>query len=170
MNDILWAELMDAKKKDIYLNKYVSFHKSVKKWFSIFTVILSSTSLIAWLKDRGAYLTGLSIGLSIIAKSLELLQSHIIASDEYLNDILDVRKLWLDYFFAIEEIYIERRFELINRKEAIEKYKAQKELKKEIENKMGSLKIWIFYFMNKSADNETNFYLNKYYEQKTNNN
>jgi len=70
MTKILWSDMYEAKKLDIYLNKYVSFHKSVKKWVSIITIILSSTSLIAWLNDKNSLFTGLSIGLSIIAKLL----------------------------------------------------------------------------------------------------
>lgn len=157
--------MYEAKKLDIYLNKYVSFHKSVKKWFSIITIILSSTSLIAWLNDKNSLFTGLSIGLSIIAKLLELLQSHIIASDEYLNDIIEIRNQWLEYFFAIEIIFIEYQFSIIDKTTTIEKYKLNRNLKKDIESKMGNLKIWMFYCMNKSTDKETNFYMNKYYEQ-----
>lgn len=165
MNNLYWNEMYDSKKFDIYLNKYVSFHKTVKKTINIITIILTSTSLIAWLSNRGATFTGIALGLSAFSKLLELLQNQFIASDEYLSDVSELRILWIEYYLIVQKIFVDFRLKKIDKNQAWDEYSRNSELKKKIEEKQGNTKIWIFWHLNKSSDKETTNYMRRYYEQ-----
>ena len=158
--------MYDAKKQDIYLNKYVSFHRTVKKVVSMATIIFSSTGLISWLTTNGNSLfTGIALSLSVISKLIELFQSQIIASDEYLSDVSELRMLCIDYYNHVQSIFIDLRIKKTDQHTAWERYGQHINLKNKIEEKLGNTKIWIFNYINKSSNLETTNYMARYYEQ-----
>lgn len=161
MNNILWNDMLECKKHDIYLNKYISFHKAVKKIISIVTIVLTSTGIISFL-EKWQY-TEVVLILSFLSKSLELLQSHIIANDEYLNDIHEIRSKWIEKYFKLEIIFLDFSFGNISEIESLERYKLLKPLEKEISDKMGNIKIWEFWYMNRVSNKYSNLLMKKYH-------
>ncbi|SOD80941.1 hypothetical protein [Spirosoma fluviale] len=164
MNSILWDELYDVKKHTVYLIKYLAFLKSIKKYFEITTILLTSSGFIVWLSDKGAVWTGVSAGLATFVKLLELLQDKFIANDEYMEDVAELRDKWCDYLDLLESLWIDYRIS-ITQKEASERFKQIKERKKEIEKSDSRIKIWIIFSVNRKADKETSAYMQRYLQQ-----
>ena len=162
MNGILWDELYDVKKHTVYLIKYISFLKSVKKFFELTTIALTSTGFIAWLSDKGSLWTGISAGLATGIKLLELIQDKLIANDEYMEDVAELRDKWCNYLSELESLWIGYQVKTFNEAQASEKFRSFKKIKADIDKSDARIKIWIIWLVNKKSDMETTNYMKRY--------
>lgn len=162
MNGILWDELYDVKKHTVYLIKYIYFLKSVKKFFELTTIALTSSGFIVWLSDKGSVWTGVSAGLATGVKLLELIQDKLIANDEYMEDVAELRDKWCDYFNELESLWIGYRVGTFNEKQASDQFGSFKKVKADIDKSDARIKIWIIWTVNRKSNTETTNYMKRY--------
>jgi hypothetical protein len=162
---ILWDELYDAKKNEIYITQYLSFLKSVKKILEIATILLTSTGFISWLADKGSVWTGISAGLATTVKLIELIQDKLIANDEYIENVAILGDNWHNYSSELDSLWIDYMVDKVDDKQASEIFKKLKRRKKEVMKTGGRIKVWVFWTVNDSSDEETTNYMKRYLNQ-----
>jgi hypothetical protein len=155
MNEKIWFELVDRKYGEIYLTKYLSLQRTLKKTFTILTLLISISGILGW-KYFEDY-AWIAFGLISIMQLLTLIENQLIRSEKEVEKISNLRMMYTKYFHKLEENATNQFFEL--RKTDWEK----------IEELDCKLDIKKFNRLMNKTDIETNQYLNKYhnYEQTT---
>jgi len=166
MKDKIWYEMVNMKYLEIYLGKYLSFQRTVKKAFKIFTLVASISGILGW-KYFENYI---SIVLALIAliQILLLVESEIIRSDKEIEEISNLRMMCTRYFNKLERLWNESFFEMIPDIDAMNKYFDLRVSDWErIEEINCRINIKEYRFFSKDTERKTNLYLNKYhnYEQ-----
>lgn len=164
MRGILWHEMYNAKKNDEYIVVYIALLKTSKKFFELSILLLTSTGFIVWLSSKNTSIfIGLSTGLAAFLKILELIQDKIVASDEYIKDVIDLRFKWMTYYDNISKIWLNLEHERINNDEASRQFEKLRSKKRDIEIDDSNIKIWQIFFLNNKADLRTNKHMEQYY-------
>ena len=165
MKSIIWEEMYYAKKNEEYIALYISFIKSTKKYIDFSTLIFSSLGVASWLsdKDGSKIIMGISLVLVAVLQVIEIIQIKFIASDEYIDDLRDLKSKWTKYFSDLENIFIDSKVNKIDEKTSANLFKKLKPLKIEIENIDSDIKIWIINKLNKKADILSNNFMKRYY-------
>lgn len=165
MRNLIWNEMCYAKKNDEYITIYISFQKSLKKFFEMITLILTSSGFIAWLstKNTNSIIVGISIGLAAFVQLLQLLQDKVIVSDEYINDVIALRKRWISHFDKLEKLWLDLEHEKVDDIAASDIFLELKIEKMSIEEADSGIKIWKIFFLDKNANELTNNYMTRYY-------
>jgi hypothetical protein len=168
MKGIIWDEMYLAKKNEEYIVLYISLIKSIKKYIDFSTLIFSSLGVVSWLSDKegSKLIMGLSLILVAILQIIEIIQIKFIASDEYIDDIRELKSKWTTYFNDLEDILIDIKVEKINNKTSAVSFQKLKPFKQSIEHIDSDIKIWILPRLNKKADLLTTNFMKRYYEQK----
>jgi hypothetical protein len=153
-----------AKKNDEFISIYISFLKSTKKFFEITILLLTSSGFLTWIstKNTNSILIGVSIGLASFLQILELVQDKLIANDEYIDDVIELRKQWILYFDKLEKVWLDLNHKRIDEIKASDIFSKLKPLKQSIENKDSDIKLWEFFFLKRKADELTNNFMTRY--------
>jgi hypothetical protein len=164
MRTVIWNEMYYAKKNDEFISIYISFLKSTKKFFEITILLLTASGFLTWIstKNTNSLLIGLSIGLATFLKLLELMQDKLIANDEYIDDVIELRKNWIIYFDKLEKVWFDLNQKRIDDNKASDIFSELKTLKLSIEQADSDIKLWNFFFLNRKADKLTNNYMTRY--------
>ena len=164
MRTLIWNEMYYAKKNDEFISIYISFLKSTKKFFEITILLLTSSGFITWIstKNTNSILIGVSVGLASFLQLLELLQDKLIANDEYIDDVIDLRKNWIIYFDKLEKIWLDLNQKRIDDIEASDAFLELKKIKLSIEQTDSNIKLWEPFFLKHKADKLTNNYMTRY--------
>jgi hypothetical protein len=168
MKSIIWEEMYYAKKNEEYIVLYISFIKSTKKYIDFSTLIFSSLGVASWLsdKDGSKIIMGISLVLVAVLQVIEIIQIKFIASDEYIDDIRDLKSKWSMYFNDLEDILIDIKVNKVDDKTSASSFQKLKPLKQEIEHIDSDIKIWNRKKINTKADLLTNNFMKRYHEQK----
>ena len=164
MRVLIWNEMYYAKKNDEFISIYISFLKSTKKFFEITILLLTSSGFITWIstKSTSSILIGLSIGLALFLQLLGLVQDKLIANDEYIDDVIELRKNWIIYFDKLEKIWLDLNQKRIDDNKASDTFSELKTFKLLIEQADSDIKLWNFSFLNRKADRLTNNFMTRY--------
>ena len=164
MRILIWNEMYYAKKNDEFISIYISFLKSTKKYFEITILLLTSSGFITWIstKNTNSILIGVSIGLASFLQLLELVQDKLIANDEYIDDVIELRKNWIIYFNKLEKIWLDLNQKRIDDIKASDEFLELKPLKLSIEQADSDIKLWELFFLKRKADKLTNNFMTRY--------
>ncbi len=158
--------MVDKKYGEIYLTKYLSLQLTLKKYFTIMTLLVSVSGILSW-KFSEDY-AWIAFVLIAIMQLVILIENQIIRSDKEIEEISNLRMMYTKYFNKLEQLYTEFHYNRITKENAIDKYfelrKTDWEKIEELDCKLDIKKF--NYFMNES-ENESNQYINQYhnYEQ-----
>lgn len=153
--------MADAKAGERFLDRYIYFHKSLKKTFTIITLIISFGGILKW-KQFESYV---SIAFLIIAimQLVILVQNQFVRNDKEVESLIRLKILYNKYYRQLERIWIEFESSEIDEKRAKNDYYAiQDELQEQIEILDSELHIRGWKFMAKKATLDANNYLNKF--------
>jgi hypothetical protein len=168
MTNKIWYEMVDKKYGETYLSKYLSLQRTLKKSFTIMTLLISVSGILSW-KYFEDYAWIAFILISIM-QLFTLIENQIIRSDKEIEEISNLRMMYTKYFNKLEQLYTEYHFDRITKENAIDQYfELRKTDWEKIEEEDCKLNIKRYkYLMNKS-ENESNQYINQYhdYEQTT---
>ena len=159
--------MVDRKYGEIYLTKYLSLQRSLKKTFSILTLLISVSGILGW-KYFEDYAWIAFILISIM-QLITLIENQLIRSEKEVEEISDLKMMYTKYFHKLEKLYTEFYFNRITEENATNQFF---ELKKndweKIEELDCKLDIKKFSYLINETDVEINQYLNKFhnYEQK----
>jgi hypothetical protein len=160
--------MVDKKYGETYLTKYLSLQRTLKKTFTIMTLLISVSGVLGW-KYFENY-AWLAFFLISIMQLILLIENQIIRSDKEIEEISNLRMMYTKYFNKLEQLYTEYHFNRITKENAIDQYfELRKTDWEKIEEEDCKLNIKRYkYLMNKS-ENESNQYINQYhnYEQAT---
>ena len=164
MRTLIWNEMYYAKKNDEFISIYISFLKSTKKFFEITILLLTTSGFLTWIstKNTNSIFIGISVGLATFLKLLELVQDKMIANDEYIDDVIELRKNWIIYFDKLEKIWLDLNQKRIDDNKASDTFSELKPLKLSIEQADSDIKLWSFFFLNRKADRLTNSFMTRY--------
>ena len=162
MSNNIWSELNDIKYGEIYLTKYLSFQKSLKKTFNILTLVLSVSGIFGW-KYFEEY-AWIAFFLIAIMQLFSLIENQLIRTDNEIDDILRLRMLYSKYFNQIERIWMMVESDQISQKESIAKFLDLRDsdwlVLEELDNKL-DIKQWGF--IESKTQIETNIYIKKHH-------
>lgn len=167
MNNKIWYEMIDRKFGEIYLTKYLSLQRALKKTFAILTILISVSGILGW-KYFEDYAWIAFILISIM-QLFTLVENQLIRSDKEIEEISNLRMLYTKYFNKLEQLYTEYYFNRVTEEIAANQFfelrKTDWEKIEELDCKLDIKKF--NYLMNKS-DIDINQYINKYhnYEQR----
>lgn len=168
MNDKIWYEMVDRKYGEIYLTKYLSLQRSLKKTFTIMTLLISVSGILGW-KYFEDY-AWIALILISIMQLFTLIENQLIRSDKEIEEISNLRMMYTKYFNKLEPLFIEYKFNRITEEEARSQFfELRKTDWEKIEELDCKLDIKTFKFLMDKSDIEITQYINKYhnYERRT---
>ena len=168
MNDKIRYEMIDRKYGEIYLTKYLSLQRTLKKAFTIMTLLISVSGILGWKYfENYAWIAFLLIS---IMQLFNLIENQLIRSEKEVEEISNLRMMYTKYFHKLEQLYTEFYFNRMTEENATNHFfELRKTDWEKIEELDCKLNIKKFYNLMKKSDIETNKYFNKYhnYEQRT---
>ncbi|EIA07448.1 hypothetical protein [Flavobacterium frigoris] len=166
MANKIWFEMVDKKYGEIYLTKYLSLQRTLKKYFTIMTLLVSVSGILSW-KFFEDY-AWIAFVLIAIMQLVILIENQIIRSDKEIEEISNLRMMYTKYFNKLEQLYTEFHYNRITKENAIDKYfELRKTDWEKIEELDCKLDIKKFNYLMNESENESNQYINQYhnYEQ-----
>lgn len=158
----IWYELVNIKYGEIYLSKYLSFQRTLKKIFNIMTLVLSVSGIIGW-KYFEDY-AWIAFAIIAVMQLFTLIENEIIRSDKEIEEISSLRMEYVKYLNKLEELWTKCQYDEIKDKTASKKYfKLRKIYWEKIEQIDSKLNIKRYKRMMQRTEKETNHYLNKYH-------
>ena len=114
----IWYELVDIKYGEIYLTKYLSFHRRLKKTFNIITLLISVSGILGWKYfENYAWIAFILIA---IMQLFTLIENEIIRSDKEIEEISNLRMCYTKYFNKLEKLWSDIKLGKITTEEALE--------------------------------------------------
>lgn len=168
MITIIWKEMYYAKKNEEYITLYISFLKSIKKYIDLIIIIFTSTGVLSWFSENkeSKIIMGVCLVIVGIFQSIEIIQTKFIASDEYIDDAIDLKLQWIAYFNKLEKLLLDTKINKTDNSTILSSYNRLKSLKQSIEKKDSDIKLWRIHIINKKADLRTNNFMYRYYENR----
>lgn len=166
MTNILWDEMYYAKKNIEFLSIYISFIRTTRKYIDFFTLLFTTTGIISWFSENNENLifTGISLFLAAFLQVVDIIQTKFVASDEYIDDIRQLKAKWITYFDTLEKIWFDIRIKKIESSIIADLFIETKPLKQSIEDIDSDIKLWQLSFITKKANILTNNFMRRYYE------
>lgn len=168
MTNKIWYEMVDKKYGETYLTKYLSLQRTLKKYFTIMTLLVSVSGILSW-KFFENY-AWIAFALIAIMQLFTLIENQIIRSDKEIEEISSLRMRYTKYVTKLEQLYTEYHFNRITKEIATDQYfELRKTDWEKIEELDCKLDIKKFNYLMNQSEFETNHYINKYhnYEQTT---
>lgn len=162
MTNKIWYEMVDKKYGETYLTKYLSLQRTLKKIFTIMTLLISVSGVLGWkyFEDYAWF----AFFLIAIMQLVLLIENQIIRSDKEIEEISNLRMMYTKYFNKLEQLYTEYHFDRITKDIAIDKYFELRQTDwVKIEEVDCKLNIKRYKFIMNKTENETNQYLNKHH-------
>lgn len=154
--------MIDKKYGEIYLTKYLSRQRTLKKSFAIFTLLISGSGILGW-KYFENYAWIAFILISLMQLFL-LIENHLIRSDKEIEEISDLRLMYTRYFNKLERLWAEFHYSTIDNEVVLDKYfKLRKSDWEKIEELDCKLDIKRYKGLMNKTEIETNQYIDKYH-------
>ena len=166
MTNILWDEMYYAKKNIEFLSIYISFIRTTRKYIDLFTLLFTTTGIISWFSENNENLifTGISLFLAAFLQVVNIIQTKFVASDEYIDNVRQLKAKWITYFDTLEKIWFDIRIKKIESSIIADLFIETKPLKQSIEDIDSDIKLWQLSFITKKANILTNNFMRRYYE------
>ena len=166
MTNILWDEMYYAKKNIEFLSIYISFIRTTRKYIDLFTLLFTTTGIISWFSENNENLifTGISLFLAAFLQVVDIIQTKFVASDEYIDNVRQLKAKWITYFDTLEKIWFDIRIKKIESSIIADLFIETKTLKQSIEDIDSDIKLWQLSFITKKANILTNNFMRRYYE------
>ena len=166
MTNILWDEMYYAKKNIEFLSIYISFIRRTRKYIDLFTLLFTTTGIISWFSENNENLifTGISLFLAAFLQVVDIIQTKFVASDEYIDNVRQLKAKWITYFDTLEKIWFDIRIKKIESSIIADLFIETKPLKQSIEDIDSDIKLWQLSFITKKANILTNNFMRRYYE------
>jgi hypothetical protein len=162
IRDKIWYELVDAKYGEIYLAYYINRCKNVKKTFRIVTLVFSAGGVFGWKIWEPIALIACVIIAGI--QLLNLIENQIVASDDELIKIGELRSLYLKYFNKLERLWTDFEGGTVRDEDASSQFFAlRKGLKEKIEKLDNELHIKQIESLLLKTDKQEKLYFNNRY-------
>ncbi len=162
MKNKIWYELVDIKFGEIYLTKYLSFHRKLKKLFNIMTLLISVSGILGW-KFFEDY-AWIAFILIAIMQLFTLIENQLIRSDKEIEQIFELKMLYTKYFHKLENLWSDYKEDKISEASASTSFfELRKNDWEKIQELDGKLDIKDLKKMMEKTETETNNYLNKYH-------
>lgn len=154
--------MIDIKYGEIYLTKYLSLQRNLKKTFTIITLIMSIQGIFSW-KYFEDY-TWIAFLLILLIQLFTLIENQIIRSDKEIEEIRNLRMMYTKYFNKLEKFYTEYYYNRIKEKDATDKFFELRNIYWEkIEETDCKLNIKRYKHLMNESEIETNQYINKHH-------
>ena len=162
MTNKIWYEMVDKKYGEIYLTKYLSLQRTLKKSFTIFTLIISVSGILGW-KYFENYAWIAFILISVMQLFI-LIENQIIRSETEIEQISELRLLYTKYFNKLEKLWTAFYCNRIDEETAFHDYfELRKTDWEKIEELDSKLNIRRYKYLMNKTEVETNKYLNKFH-------
>lgn len=167
MYNKLWFEIADAKTGEIYLSKYLTRQKDIRKWYKVLTLTFSVSGIFGWAIWKKELMAVIACGLIAAMEIIVKLEPYFIKSESDIDSIGELRVQYLKNLNKFEKLFHELKNNIITDKEASDIfYLYRDEFVIETEALDNRLNIKKVKKLHVSADNEAKDYLNKHYNLK----
>lgn len=103
MRNKIWYELTKMKFGEIYLSKYLSLQRKLKRTFNIITLLLSVSGILGWkFFENYAWIAFILI---CIMQLFTLVENQIIRSDKEIDQISELKLLYVRYCNKLEKLW-----------------------------------------------------------------
>ena len=133
---------------------------------TLFTLLFTTTGIISWFSENNENLifTGISLFLAAFLQVVDIIQTKFVASDEYIDNVRQLKAKWITYFDTLEKIWFDIRIKKIESSIIADLFIETKPLKQSIEDIDSDIKLWQLSFITKKANILTNNFMRRYYE------
>lgn len=155
-----------AKKNEEFISIYISFLRTTRKFIDFFTLLFTTTGIISWFSENNESMifTGISLFLVGFLQIVDIIQTKFVASDEYIDDVRQLKTKWITYFDSLEKIWFDINIKKIDNSIIVDYFLEIKPIKQNLEDLDSDIKLWKIPFINKRADILTTNFMNSYYE------
>ena len=143
-----------AKKNIEFLSIYISFIRTTRKYIDLFTLLFTTTGIISWFSENNENLifTGISLFLAAFLQVVDIIQTKFVASDEYIDNVRQLKAKWITYFDTLEKIWFDIRIKKIESSIIADLFIETKPLKQSIEDIDSDIKLWQLSFITKKTN------------------
>lgn len=153
--------MADAKAGEKFLERYIYFHKSLKKGFTVITLIISFTGILKW-KQFEDYVSYAFLAIAILQLVI-LIQNQFLKSDKQVEDLIRLKIMYGKYYRKLERLWMEHQSDSMDEANVRNKYYSlQDQLQEPIERLDSELHIRGWDFIAKKATLDANKYLLKF--------
>lgn len=166
MRTQIWNEMYYAKKNEEFISVYISFLRTTRKFIDFFTLLFTTTGIISWFSENNESMifTGISLFLVGFLQVVDIIQTKFVASDEYIDDVRQLKKNWTSYFDNLEKIWFDINIKKIENSIIVDSFLEIKPMKQSIEELDSDIKLWQIPFITKKANILTTNFMKRYYE------
>ncbi len=164
LSKILRNELYQSKKNEMYLTAYINFIKSCKKWVEITSLLLSTSGIAAWFSTKNAQWAALTSSMSVGVKLSELFFEKMIANEDHVQDLVELKNSWLTYFYETEKIWLKWHSAQLTEAEVLQLYSDKLiGMRSKLEERNSAMKIWKVYHLTKQSDAQSVRAMDQYF-------
>ena len=162
MIDKIWYKMLDIKFGEIYLKKYLTLQKSLRKIFQIMILIVSSSGILGWkFFEKYAWVAFLLIS---IMQVFLLIKNQLVFSEKEMGQLAKLRMLYASYNNKLEKVWSEYYRRKTDEDEALSVFFDYREKDRaEILSLQSKLDIRHVNWLIKQTNNEIEIYLRKYH-------
>jgi len=166
MRTQIWNEMYYAKKNEEFISAYISFLRTTRKFIDFFTLLFTTTGIISWFSENNESMifTGISLFLVGFLQVVDIIQTKFVASDEYIDDVRQLKKNWTSYFDSLEKIWFDINIKKIENSIIVDSFLEIKPIKQSIEDLDSDIKLWQIPFITKKTNILTTNFMKRYYE------
>jgi hypothetical protein len=160
----IWYDFVHTKYGDEYLVLYIGRQRTYRKWFKILTIIFSASGVFSAFQSAKipTIISFIAIGLVQVATSVE---NFIIHSEDDLDSLGRLRLLYYEQSNKLEELWHSLYTDKISIEDATTEFFKLRTSAKAIEELDNKLNVRPFSKLKKTANSNTNKYLNTYYNE-----
>ncbi len=163
MEEKIWYEMMHTKLGDNYLGHYLNKQKTTRKWFKIITLLFSSGGIFSWAIWKIGILPFIACIIVSTIQLSNLIENHIIISDNDIDKIAELRNKYITYFNKLEKLWMDFKTTELTEQQAKEEFYKLRQIGAEIEASDNKLQIRNIKSLYNTADLETRNYFNQYH-------
>ena len=166
MRTLIWKEMYYAKKNEEFISIYISLLRTTRKFIDLSTYFFTATGIIAWFSENkeNKFYIGLSLALLAFIQIVDIIQTKFVASDEYIDDVRELKTNWIMYFDKLEKIWFDINIKKIENSIIVDSFLEIKPMKQSIEELDSDIKLWQIPFITKKANILTTNFMKRYYE------
>ena len=160
----IWYDLVHTKYGDEYLVLYLGRQRTFRKWFKILTILFSASGIFSAFQSAKIP-TIISCALIGLVQLVTSIENFIIHSEDDLDSLSKLRLQYYDRTNKLEELWNSLATNKMTDEEATTEFFNLRKSAKEIEELDNKLNVRTFKRLKAIANNNTNNYLNTYYNE-----
>lgn len=163
MEDKIWYEMVHTKYGDTYLALYLNRQRIIRKWYSVFMLLFSTSGILGW--KLWTVIPVIACGLISAMQLVKLIENQFILTDSDLEKVSELRNRYISYFNKLEKLWTDFDAKRLTEEQATEQFYQLRQVGAEIEAYDNKLLISKIKKICDKADLDSRNYFNQYHSK-----